>query len=205
VHVFAPSSMTFAQSEIEWVSPLEQNRFREDQDSTFLGRLGLERHVDALAAFWPSGGPVWDALAIVDHGEHPSVILAEGKSYPRELFGSGVKAGPQSREKIEAALARTQEWLGVEPDPARWCGRLYQTANRLAHLYWLNEVVGVRAWLAHLLFVNDPHSSTSVQEWTKAICEADAELGLVGPVRGAGHVLLDAGERDELVAARLAK
>lgn len=143
---------------------------------------------------------MWDALAIVDCGDRPGVILAEGKSQPSELFGSGCKAGPGSRPMIDAALVRTQAWLGVDLDTALWCGRLYQTANRLAHLYWLNEVVGVRAWLVHLLFVNDPHSRTSAQQWTAEIRAADAELGLTGPVTGAGHVLLDAGNRDELVA-----
>lgn len=186
--------------ELRWVSPLAQDRFREYQDAAFLARVGLRDRADDLKAFWPSGGPVWDALAVVEHGDRPGVILAEGKSYPGELFGSGSQAtATSSREKIDAALSRTQAWLGVDIDPARWRGRLYQTANRLAHLCWLNEVVGVRAWLVHLLFVNDHRSPTSADEWSSAIRDADAELGLRGPVERAGHVLLDAGDRDELI------
>jgi hypothetical protein len=186
--------------EVRWVSPLEQDRFREYQDAAFLARVGLAGHADDLKAFWPTGGPVWDALAVVQHGDQAGVILAEGKSYPDELFGSGSQAtATSSREKIDAALSSTQAWLGVDVDPARWRGRLYQTANRLAHLYWLNEVVGVRAWLVHLLFVNDRRSPTSADEWSSAIRDADAELGLRGPVERAGHVLLDASDRDELI------
>ena len=130
------------------------------------------------------------------------MVLAEGKSYPQEMFGSGCQALSASREKIEAALARTQEWLGLAPAPGRWCGRLYQTANRLAHLYFFNEVLGVRAWLVHLLFEDDPHRKTSAREWEEAIAEANRELGLERPVPRAGYVLLPARSREELPQVR---
>lgn len=184
-------------AELKWVSPLEDDKYREYQDSDFLERVGLGRHADELTAFWPPRGPVWDALAVIDGGG--GVILAEGKSYPGEIHGSGAQAGERSLQKIEAALARTQKWLGLDPEPSRWTGRLYQTANRLAHLYWLNEVVNTRAWLVHLLFVNDPRTPTSRQEWAEALKQADRELGLRGPAPRAGHVFLEAGNRAELV------
>jgi len=184
---------------IEWVSPLGDDRFREYQDAGFLGRLGFEQHAGELAEFWPARGPVWDALAVVDLGGRRGVILGEDKSYPDELHGSGCQAGAASRTTIERALEQTQAWLGLEPDPARWCGRLYQSANRLAHLYWLNQVVGVPTWLVHLLFTNDPHRPTTEHQWKNAMREADAELGLTEPVAQAGHVLLAAGSLEDLV------
>jgi len=75
-----------------------------------------------------------------------------------------------------------------------------QNANRLAHVYWLRSR-GVRAWLAHLLFVDDPHGKTTAGEWELSLKQADDELGLTGlAVPAAGHVLLPAGTREELLA-----
>ncbi len=73
------------------------------------------------------------------------MLLAEGKSYPAELFGDRCQTGEPSRTQIADALARTQRVLHIPQDPERWMGRLYQTANRFAHLYWLRNQLGVRA------------------------------------------------------------
>jgi hypothetical protein len=135
-----------AGASISWVSPTRPDGYREYQDQAFLRRVGLGRLSADLSAFWPAGGPVWDGLGIVTEGEGNGVILLEGKSYPRELYGSGCQAGPTSRTKIVAALIATQKWLGVDQSLETWCGPLYQTANRLAHLYWFNQVVRTRAW-----------------------------------------------------------
>ncbi len=190
-----------ADARIKWVSPLEVQGFVEYHDGAFLRALGLEAHIPALGEFWPAGGPRWDALATVEtNGQRPGVLLAEGKSYPEELFGDGCGATEPARTQIAAAVQRTQGWLGVAEDPGRWLGRLYQTGNRLAHLYWLREVVGVWAWLVHLLFTDDPHGPTSREQWIEAIEAANEELGLSGAVTPhAGHVLLDARGRGELV------
>ena len=185
---------------LTWVSPLAERRYVEYQDAAFLQSLGLEAHTPSLADFWPARGPVWDALAVVDaRGDRPGVLLAEGKSYREELFGRGCQASEPSRSQIAAAIVRTQRWLGVDEEPERWMGRLYQTANRLAHLYWLREVVGVRAWLVHLLFVDDPHAPTTRDHWVAAMEAANEELGLTGvAVPHVGHLLLDAHHRAEL-------
>lgn len=196
-------------AELRWVSPLAADRYREYKDMDFLRTLGLEGLGQELGNYWPSRGPVWDGLAKLtfpaveeagDREPRPVVLLAEGKSYPGELYGSGCQASdPQSRAKIEAALAKTQNDLGVtDRSPADWCGPLYQTANRLAHLWWLRSQ-SVHAWFVHLLFVDDPHSPTSAAEWKAAIDQTSAELGLPSHVPYTAHVLLDAGSRAELV------
>lgn len=76
---------------VEWRSPLVADGYAEYWDAGFLKRLDLARHAADLAAFWPSGGPHWDALAVVRlaGSDRPAVLLAEGKSYPGELYGSG--------------------------------------------------------------------------------------------------------------------
>ena len=190
-----------AGASISWVSPARQDGYREYQDQAFLRRIGLGRLSGDLPAFWPAGGPVWVGLGIVADSEGIGVVLLEGKSYPRELYGSGCQGGETSRTKILAALAATQDWLDVDRSPEAWCGPLYQTANRLAHLDWLNQVVRTRAWLVHLLFTADPRATTTPEEWETAIATADAELGLPRTVPRAGHLILKAGHRDELLDA----
>lgn len=195
----------FSGAMLDWRSPLSADRYAEYWDQAFLEHVDLGHHAADLKAFWPRGGPHWDALAVVDlpGGQRPGVLLCEGKSYPGELYGSGCQAKPgsASRTLIEQSLAATQQQLGVaDRTPADWCGPLYQNANRLAHVYWLRSL-GVRAWLVHLLFVDDPHGPTSADAWDAALQQADDELGLSGlSVAAAGHVLLPAGTREELLA-----
>jgi hypothetical protein len=189
----------------EWRSPLAADGFAEYWDRAFLDRVDLGHHAADLKAFWPTGGPHWDALAVVKRpgSDRPGVLLGEGKSYPGELYGSGCQAEPgsPSRTLIEKSLGKTQERIGVSSKrPADWCGPLYQNANRLAYVYWLRSL-GVRAWLVHLLFLDDPHGPTSASEWEAALNKADEELGLTGiTVDAAGHVLLPAGTRNELLS-----
>lgn len=169
----------------EWRSPLAADGYREFKDAAFLKAVGLDAHADALKAFWPASGPRWDALAVV-HGPgdvEPGVLLIEGKSYPNEMLkGSSVAspAGTPNRKLIDDALTWTQEQLRVTgKSVADWTGPLYQNANRLAHLSWLRSR-GVRAWLVHLLFTEDPHGATTEAEWEAAVHLADTRLGLEG-------------------------
>jgi hypothetical protein len=198
-------SLAAARPEIEWVSPIRQDGFAEYQDADFLQRVGLARLTDDLRSFWPKGGPCWDGLAVVRLGGSRAatgVLMVEAKSYPGEIHGGGCKAAaPRSRTRIEDALAATKRWLGAPPD-ADWTGPLYQSANRLAHLYFFTQVAKVPAWLLNVYFVNDPRSPTSVAEWGAALGKLKKELGLDGrSVPNAGQLLLEAGRREELLAA----
>ena len=189
----------------DWRSPLADDHYAEYWDAAFLRKLGLDDHVEALAAFWPGrGGPHWDALAVVSRpaSTAPGVLLAEGKSYPDEMLkGTGLGAtDPASVRMIETALGWTQGLLGLPLDLRAWRGPLYQNANRLAHASWLRSR-GVEAWVVHLLFTDDPHGPTSKSEWEQALSQADAALGLAGtPVPVSGHVFLPAGSRAELLS-----
>ena len=68
---------------IEWRSPLAEDGRREYWDAAFLRRVDLGDHAPALAEFWPSGGPHWDALATISVDGRRGAILGEGKSTPR--------------------------------------------------------------------------------------------------------------------------
>jgi hypothetical protein len=78
-------------------------------------------------------------------------------------------------------------------DPSDPSSSLYQSANRYAHLFWLREVAGIDAWLAHVLFIDDrTHKGASRDEWDAALPKIETELGLTGPVPHAGHIFLQA-------------
>lgn len=186
---------------LNWVSPLEKDRFAEYQDAAFLKACGLEYLSAELKAFWPRGGPVWDALASIEFQKDKNskgILLVEAKSYPAEIYGGGCKASPKSRKKIEDSLNRTKKWCRVSRD-TDWTGPLYQSANRIAHLYFFREITGVPAWLANINFLNDQHSPTDREEWQKQLKKVKAELGISGSdIPYMADIFLEARERSEL-------
>lgn len=161
---------------IRWVSPLRSERYREYQDSAFLRALGLGKLRSELTSFWPKGGPVWDALGV--RTESYGVLLLESKGHVPEIFGSGCRAKAKSSvQRIDVSLAATRKWLGVD-DRADWKGHLYQSANRLAHLYFFREVAKIDAWLVNVYFIDDPHCKTSESEWRAAVADVKKSLGV---------------------------
>ena len=161
----------------EWVSPLQDHGFVEYRDEEFLVQSGAVPYISKLQEFWPKGGLCWDALAKIRLGRDAGILLVEAKSYPDEFFGNGCGASARSRNQIELALSTTRKWLGAGAQ-AEWLGRLYQSANRLAHLYLLRERLGVPAWLVNVCFTGDPHSPTTLAQWEAALPPIYAELGL---------------------------
>lgn len=185
-----------AATTLEWRSPLAADGFVEFRDAAFLRELGLSELAPDLEAFWPVGGPRWDALARAQSPDgRTGALLAEGKSYPAEMAGGGCKATEPARARIGAAFAATQHDLGLPEEPERWMGRFYQFANRLTYYRWLRRM-GVEAWLVHVLFVNDPHGSTSEAGWDAALETMHGELGLSeSSLEGVGAVMLPALDR----------
>jgi hypothetical protein len=100
---------------------------------------------------------------------------------------------------FNSSLDKTKQWLDVDSG-SDWLGPLYQSANRLAHLYWIREELGVPAWLVNLYFVDDPHSPTNASEWRAHVTQVTRELGLPAQRQPyLGHVALPARSRDELL------
>jgi len=122
-------------------------------------------------------------------------LLIEGKSHPGELRPTrGCDATSESFEKIEDALAKTREWIGAEETDHTWTGPLYQTANRFAYLYFLRTCLGIKAWLAHRLFVSDPTHpptrATTEEQWEVILDSTSVELGLPPTVEHYSHLYL---------------
>jgi hypothetical protein len=100
---------------------------------------------------------------------------------------------------IEMALQKTKRWLGVAKD-VDWTGPLYQSANRLAHIYFFCQVVNVPAWLVNVYFINDPYSPTTLEKWHNALKQVKEELGLTGiQVPNTAELFLEAKDRSELL------
>lgn len=190
-----------ATAEIVWRSPLESERFAEYRDGEFLAALELPHLREKLAGFWPEGGPRWDGLAVVNDPARPdrsAYLLVEAKSYPKEVFGPGCQAQPDSRRTIEAAHRLTKAWAGAE-ESADWLGPLYQYANRLAHVYFLREMANLPAWLVNLCFLGGPHGSTGRTDWDAGLAAIWEELGFrYRPIPYTVNVFLAAHDRSEL-------
>jgi hypothetical protein len=193
---------------LEWISPLENERFAELWDERLLERMGRPDLADKLTEYWPKQGPHWDAGAVArtKDGTWLGPVLIEAKSYPEEMRSSC--AAKDGRELIEARLRETREWLRQETgDPSEghaeaWIDRYYQAANRLAFLYFFNEVIGEKGWLVNVLVVDDPDpdTRTSMAEWQAALPGINRELGVYDEqVPELAHVFIEGRPRSELV------
>jgi hypothetical protein len=178
----SPYLYAYAGTDPKWVSPLASDNYTEYQDEKFLEVIGYQRLSSKLADFWPSGGPVWDALATIrgkTSGE--GVILVEAKSHIPELgnHSYACKAKGKSLEKIRNSLATVKQVLRVKSE-ADWTGEFYQYANRLAHLYFLNIAGQVPTWMVFIYFVGDieQNGPSTAAEWAVALDGMKAKLGL---------------------------
>ena len=174
-----PGGASQPQFHIEWLSPLEGDNYREYRDHAFLDQLGLADSADRLSAHWPRLGPCWDELGFfhAPKDEGRGIFLVEAKSHVDEVEGAGCRASDTSMPLIVDAFRETREWLGADDTPA-WLGSLYQTANRLAHLHFLRNRLGLHAWLVQVYFLNDPIAPASRADWLPAIAGVHARLGL---------------------------
>jgi len=178
----SPSLRACAAMHPRWVSPLARDNYTEYQDKQFLEVIGFPQLSSKLADFWPSGGPVWDALATVegkDGGQ--GVVLLEAKSHVLELGNPSYacKASGKSLERIRSSLATVKKVLGVKLG-ADWMGEFYQYANRLAHLYFLNVTGQVPTWMVFLYFVGDleQNGPSTIAQWMDSLEEVRKRLGL---------------------------
>lgn len=183
---------------LRWISPLEIDHYTEYRDIKFLERLSLQEHTSQLRDFWPSGGPCWDGLARWWVDDRSGVLLFEAKSYPEETNSRMMARAESSIRRIADALGETAEWLGLKATPRSWFSGFYQTANRLAHLYFLRELCGVDADLVFLLVVDDPtHRRTAPGAWETAWSEMWGRMGLDGPPPSTHALVLPGLERPE--------
>jgi hypothetical protein len=161
--------------DIEWLSP-KPPKYREFRDGLAFAEVGIQQLANRdLAAFWPPRGPVWDALGRAGR----EFLLVEAKAHVSELASPASGAKPQSLVRIMGSLAEVRRFYAPE-SRANWSGAFYQYANRLATLYLLRQINGVRAHLVFVYFLNakDVNGPGSSAEWDAALTVMHAALGL---------------------------
>jgi hypothetical protein len=177
---------------VEWHSPLP-GKYQEFRDGAALRALGLENRIKApLGEFWPSRGPVWDALG-TSSDSRP--LLVEAKAHIPEAVSRAKASSMASIKLIEKSLALVRKHYTRKSD-ADWTAPFYQYANRLAYQYWLRERNGIAGSLVFLCFTNakDMNGPSTEEEWHGALRLIHAVLGLPAELRGEGvyHAFLDA-------------
>lgn len=165
-----------ADESIEWLSPVASDGYAEYYDRSFLTLLGVDDSNAPLETFWPPSGPRWDGLAKTSGGK---VILVEAKAYIAEAVDFGSKAGASSLELIERSLAQAKSAYRARTE-AVWTKPFYQYANRLAHLYYLRQLVGADAYLLFVCVADAPDVAVPVSaaEWRGALTAIECALGL---------------------------
>lgn len=188
-----PSLSAFLVAPPQWLSPLEQDGYRELRDD--LWEVADLPDPPYATGFWPRGGPSWDAVAVLPGPDDiRGLLLVEAKSRPTELTSSCRASAPDSYRTIEKSLVETRAALGARPD-ANWLDGYFQMANRLAFLYYLREKQGIPTWLWSLYFLDDwtVRGPATQAEWEPPIHEAENWLGLT-----ATHRLSDFTRKDFL-------
>ena len=160
---------------IEWISPLRPN-YTEYQDQDFLDKLRIILPHRSLRDFWPTGGPVWDALARTPKGR---VFLIEAKAHIPELNSPASGASPKSLKQIASSLNETRDFLNAD-SVVDWTRTFFQYTNRIAHLYLLRGLNKIDAYLINVYFLNDRtmKGPSSVEEWKGAISLLKTHLGV---------------------------
>ncbi len=161
---------------IDWRSPLQDDDYAEYYDEAFLERLDVEELTMPLDTFWPKSGPRWDGLARTAEGK---LILVEAKAHIDEAVDYRSKASLVALRRIEQRLDEAKTAFRATKD-ACWHAPLFQTANRLAHLYYLAGINGKDAYLVFIDFANAPDvpEPASPEEWRGANRLAHKCLGL---------------------------
>jgi len=167
-------------STIRWKSPIGPD-YTEFRDRAFLKELELSDLSVPLSEFWPNKGPQWDGLGI-GNDDQQTRILVEAKAYIEEADTNPTGAkSEKSKELIERSLTRARESMKATVGHADWSRSFYQYANRLAHLYFLEELNSIRTELWFIYFCDlpeEPQIATSLEEWEGALRLLHSHLGL---------------------------
>lgn len=172
----SPSLLSFigSNTKIQWKSPLQKpekpgkEEFYEYRDD-FLEVLGLDDEAynnesKAVREFWPKIGPQWDGLALVTGSDgEKGLLLVEAKAHLDETK-SDVKAKSQiSINKINSSIGIAQKSYGIKP--VDWTKNHYQLGNRIAFLYFMNEVLKIPTWLVLINFTDGIYKTTHIEQW----------------------------------------
>jgi hypothetical protein len=179
---------------ITWDSPLVGDSYKEYRLGPWLQRTGVQLPNRSLEDFWPSRGPVWDALARTAARD---LLLVEAKAHIPEMASPRCMAEGASELKIRNSIEEVR--LAIAPhSEVDWIGTFYQYTNRLAHLYLLRVLNDLPAYLVFIYFVNAKgvNGPTSIGEWQGATSLLHSYLGLrrSSLLKYVHHIYIDVAE-----------
>lgn len=168
----------------EWLAfPTRSDGSGNDRELEGMEFLSQAKSVEAWKQFWPTTGSSqnWDAVGRLVDGSKTEWLLVEAKARAREL-NSACKAVGKGRAIIEKALLETRLHMKITADRS-WTDSFYQIANRLASLYFLNQIAKEPARLVFVYFTGDRYPDGSVGPkdqlaWEAIIAEAHEALAL---------------------------
>ena len=143
--------------------------------------------IDSLKAewrnYWACGatGLNWDAVGVTEDGTY---VLVEAKAHIGEMKSSA-SGSEKSKKSNNQVITKTINKYGVQRTAEDWNRDVYQLANRLVAVDFLNEK-GIKAVLVYVLFENGYGFNTSInksvskEEWEKAIKNEFDKAGIAG-------------------------
>ncbi|WP_434794094.1 hypothetical protein TPDSL_07540 [Terrisporobacter petrolearius] len=162
---------------INWLSPLENENFREymlNSPSLIekLNNNGFTLKKEDLS-FWPQREPVWDGigLATVKDSQEKMIVLVENKSSIKELRSKLASTNENNKRLILDSMKETYDELGIKGDFNKWFDTYYQIANRFTFMHQLMKK-GYRVKLVFLNIVDDHmYKNISKAQWVEEYCK----------------------------------
>ena len=140
----------------EWLDyPYEEDRLSGDGE---LKGIECFENLDTYASikekwesFWPTSGNAmnWDGIFILDGVWY----FVEAKANEMEAYQKCSATSEKSIEMIDRAFSNTKEWIGVKNDIDWTKTNCYQLANRLAFIYFCNQICAIPARLLYIGFI----------------------------------------------------
>lgn len=162
---------------IDWLSPLENENFREYMlnSPSLLEKLnnnGFTLKKEDLN-FWPQREPVWDGigLATVKDSQEKMIVLVENKSSIKELRSKLASTNENNKRLILDSMKETYDELGIKGDFNKWFDTYYQIANRFTFMHQLMKK-GYKVKLVFLNIVDDHmYKNISKGQWVEEYCK----------------------------------
>lgn len=167
---------------IEWLSPLENENYREYMLNSPLLLEKLNNSEFILKkedlSFWPQRQPVWDGIAVatMQDSQEKMIILLENKSSIKELTSKLSSKNEVNKRLILDSMKETYDELGIKGDFNKWFDEYYQIANRFTFMHQLIKK-GYKVKLVFLNIVNDHmYNNISKSQWVEEYCKMLNEL-----------------------------
>ena len=135
--------------------PYDENRLSGDGERKGIECFDKLDNFDIIKKkwrdFWPQRGTAMNWDGIFKIGD--TWFFVEAKAHKEESFQPCTASAKESRETINTAFGKTQQWLKADTSKDWINTNCYQLANRLAFMYFCHQC-GIKAKLLYIGFIN---------------------------------------------------